>query len=114
MVSRLLVIAVLTASPLAAQSPRIADSLYTLAVNPGAHPDMSYVWLLDEGIYSIEADGLGIIKDAGDDYLVMVHQPVGAVTVTMQPQGPSVGFDAYVASSAFSLLGNDPLVRLEP
>ena len=57
MLSRLFAIAVLTGSPLAAQSPRIADSLYTLAVNPAAHPDMSYVWLLDEGIYSIEADG---------------------------------------------------------
>src|SRR5687768_9996503 len=57
MFSRLIAIAVFTGSPLMAQTPRVADSLYSLAVNPADHPDMSYVWLLDEGVYSIEADG---------------------------------------------------------
>jgi hypothetical protein len=35
----------------------IQDSLYRLAVDPKDHPDDPYVWLLDEGKYSVEADG---------------------------------------------------------
>ena len=54
---RLIAIAFLAGSPLLAQTPGIKDSLYALAVNPADHPDMSYVWLLDEGVYGVEADG---------------------------------------------------------
>lgn len=33
------------------------DSLYKLAVNPADHADLAFVWLLDEGVNVIEADG---------------------------------------------------------
>jgi transglutaminase-like putative cysteine protease len=33
------------------------DSIYALAVKPEDYPDESYVWLLDEGVYRVEADG---------------------------------------------------------
>ncbi len=32
------------------------DSIYALAVKPADHPDDPFVWLLDEGIYLIDAD----------------------------------------------------------
>jgi hypothetical protein len=35
----------------------VADSIYALAVKPEAYPDESVVWLLDEGVYKVEADG---------------------------------------------------------
>jgi hypothetical protein len=54
---RLLVAALVTTSPLAAQAPTVSDSLYSLAVDPASHAELPYVWLLDEGIYTIEADG---------------------------------------------------------
>jgi hypothetical protein len=54
---RSLVLAAIAAAPLTAQTPKVADSLYSLAVDPAAHSDLPYVWLLDEGVYSIEADG---------------------------------------------------------
>ena len=47
----------LIASPILAQTPRIADSLYSLTVNPADHADLAYVWLLDEGKWNIESDG---------------------------------------------------------
>ena len=47
----------LITSPVLAQAPKIADSLYSLTVNPSDHPDLAYVWLLDEGQWTIEADG---------------------------------------------------------
>lgn len=50
-------IGLLAASPVLAQAPRVSDSLYSLTVNPADHPDLAYVWLLDEGKYSVEADG---------------------------------------------------------
>ena len=34
-----------------------SDSIYALAVKPADHPEDAFVWLLDEGVYSIEADG---------------------------------------------------------
>src|SRR5438132_565008 len=51
-----------------AQVPRITprgdpsvrdDSIYALAVRPADHPDESYVYLLDDGVVRIEADGRG-------------------------------------------------------
>ena len=45
------------ASSASAQAPKASDSLYKLAVDPKAHPDLAYVWLLDEGVWKIEADG---------------------------------------------------------
>ena len=33
------------------------DSIYGLAINPADYPDESYVWLLDEGVYKVQADG---------------------------------------------------------
>src|SRR5438132_1074360 len=51
-----------------AQVPRITprgdpsvrdDSIYALAVRPANHPDESYVYLLDDGVVRIEADGRG-------------------------------------------------------
>lgn len=33
------------------------DSIYSLAVKPESYPDESVVWLLDEGVYRVEADG---------------------------------------------------------
>ena len=40
-----------------AQTAKVADSLYALSVDPAAHSDLPFVWLLDEGVYTIEADG---------------------------------------------------------
>lgn len=57
MFKRLAALTVLIVSPVLAQAPKLADSLYSLTVNPADHPDMAYVWLLDEGKYSIEPDG---------------------------------------------------------
>lgn len=51
---------------LAAQAPRItpagdpsvqSDSIYALAVDPADHPDESAVFLLDDGVVVVEADG---------------------------------------------------------
>ena len=45
-------------SPVLAQTPaRIVDSLYSMTVNAADHPEMPFIWLLDEGKYSIEPDG---------------------------------------------------------
>jgi hypothetical protein len=54
-----LLLAALIAAPsfAAAQTQSIKDSLYALAVDPKDHPDDAFVWLLDEGKYSIDADG---------------------------------------------------------
>ena len=57
MLFRLTGISLLIASPVLAQAPKIADSLYSMTVNPADHADMSYVWLLDEGKFTIDADG---------------------------------------------------------
>jgi len=54
---RLVALTTLIASPLFAQTAKVSDSLYSLAVDPAAHADLPYVWLLDEGVYRIEADG---------------------------------------------------------
>ena len=54
---RFIALSLLIAGSAAAQSPKAADSLYKLAVDPKAHPDLSFVWLLDEGVWKIEADG---------------------------------------------------------
>jgi hypothetical protein len=54
---RFIALSTLIASPLFAQAPKVADSLYSLAVDPAEHADMPYVWLLDEGVYTVEADG---------------------------------------------------------
>jgi hypothetical protein len=54
---RLLALSTLIASPLFAQTAKVADSVYSLAVDPAAHADLPYVWLLDEGVYTVEADG---------------------------------------------------------
>ena len=54
---RLFALSVLIASPAMAQTAKLTDSLYKLAVDPAAHADLPYVWLLDEGVYKIEADG---------------------------------------------------------
>jgi hypothetical protein len=54
---RLSVAGLLIASPILAQTPRIADSLYSLTVNPQDHADLAYVWLLDEGKWNIESNG---------------------------------------------------------
>src|SRR5437660_793446 len=52
----------------AAQAPQItpagdpsvkSDTIYRLAVNPADHPDDEYVYLLDDGVIRIEADGRG-------------------------------------------------------
>ena len=56
------------ASPLLAQAPRItpdgdpsirADSIYRLAVDPAHFPDQDAVYLLDDGVVRLEADGRG-------------------------------------------------------
>ena len=51
--------AVMGAAPVLAQTPpaKIADSLYSMTVKPEDHADLPYVWLLDEGVWRIEADG---------------------------------------------------------
>src|SRR5207247_8143187 len=35
------------------------DTIYRLAVNPADHPDDDYVYLLDDGVVRLEADGRG-------------------------------------------------------
>ncbi|HEX6534731.1 MAG TPA: DUF3857 domain-containing transglutaminase family protein [Gemmatimonadaceae bacterium] len=56
----------LLASPLLAQAPRITpagdpsvrdDSIYALALKQGEHSDEPYVFLLDDGVVRLEADG---------------------------------------------------------
>lgn len=56
------------ASSVAAQAPRItpagdpsvsADSIYRLAVDPARYPDEDMVYLLDDGVVRLEADGRG-------------------------------------------------------
>jgi len=56
------------AGPALAQAPRITpggdpsvknDTIYRLAVNPAEHPDEAYVYLLDDGVIRLEADGRG-------------------------------------------------------
>lgn len=56
------------AGPVAAQAPRVTpagdpsvrdDSLYALAVRPEDHADGDFVYLLDDGIVRLEADGRG-------------------------------------------------------
>ena len=37
----------------------LSDSIYRLAVNPADHPDDPYVYLLDDGVVRLEADGRG-------------------------------------------------------
>lgn len=55
-----------TTSPLLAQAPRITpagdpsvrnDSIYALAVKPGEYSDQPFVYLLDDGVVRVEADG---------------------------------------------------------
>ncbi|HEX6576680.1 MAG TPA: DUF3857 and transglutaminase domain-containing protein, partial [Gemmatimonadaceae bacterium] len=54
----LLGLSLLIANSAIAQAPqKVTDSLYKLAVDPKSHPDLAYVWLLDEGVWKIEADG---------------------------------------------------------
>lgn len=56
------------AAPALAQSPRITpegdpsiqnDTIYSLAVDPGDHPEESFIYLLDDGVLRLEADGRG-------------------------------------------------------
>jgi len=56
------------AGPALAQAPRITpggdpsvknDTIYRLAVKPAEHPDEAYVYLLDDGVIRLEADGRG-------------------------------------------------------
>ena len=56
------------AGPALAQAPRITpngdpsvrnDTIYRLAVNPADHPNEAYVYLLDDGVVRLEADGRG-------------------------------------------------------
>jgi transglutaminase-like putative cysteine protease len=58
----------LAASALSAQAPRITeagdpsvrnDTVYRLAVKPADHPDESSIFLLDDGVVRLEADGTG-------------------------------------------------------
>src|SRR5206468_12990063 len=35
------------------------DTIYCLAVNPADHPDDDYIYLLDDGVVRLEADGRG-------------------------------------------------------
>ena len=53
------VLASLSATPpvTASRGTATPDSIYALAVKPADHPDEPFVWLLDEGIYRIDADG---------------------------------------------------------
>ena len=62
----LLVLAAATALP--AQAPKItqqgdptvkSDTIYKLAVKPADHPDENAVFLLDDGVVRLEADGRG-------------------------------------------------------
>ncbi len=56
------------AAPALAQAPRITpngdpsvrnDTIYRLAVNPADHPNEAYLYLLDDGVVRLEADGRG-------------------------------------------------------
>lgn len=58
----------LCAQVAAAQAPIItpqgdpsvrSDSIYALAVNPAEYPEETAVWLLDDGVLRLEADGRG-------------------------------------------------------
>src|SRR5688572_1565419 len=51
------------------------DSIYTLAVKPADHPDDAVAFLLDEGIYRIEADGR--VKNT-TRMVVQILKPEGA------------------------------------
>ena len=64
-----------TAQQTTAAPKTINDSLYKLAVDPKNHPDDSFVWLLDEGKYSIEADGAtkNVVRQ-----VVQILKPQGA------------------------------------
>jgi hypothetical protein len=79
MLKKLLIVGVLSGTSLSAQTPatKISDSLYTLAVNPANHPDLAYVWLLDEGVNVIEADGR--VKNTTRQ-VVQILKPEGAET----------------------------------
>lgn len=68
MLSRSLLLLAVSAAPLLAQAPRItpagdpsvrSDTIYKLAVDPTAHPDDDYIYLLDDGVIRVEADGRG-------------------------------------------------------
>jgi len=63
-----LLLLVLGVAPAAAQAPRItpagdpsvnSDTIYRLAVRPAEHPDDDFVYLLDDGVIRLEADGRG-------------------------------------------------------
>jgi hypothetical protein len=75
MFNRITVLSLLIASPALAQAPTVQDSLYSMTVNPGDHTDLAYVWLLDEGKYSIEADGR--VKNTTRQ-VVQILKPEGA------------------------------------
>ena len=63
------IVALLAAAPpLLAQAPRIsasgdpsvrADSIYRLAVDAAKYPEQDMVYLLDDGVVRLEADGTG-------------------------------------------------------
>jgi hypothetical protein len=64
----LLALAIGAAAPLSAQAPVItengdptvrADTIYRLAVDPADHPDDDDVYLFDDGVVKLEADGRG-------------------------------------------------------
>ena len=59
---------VFSALSLSAQAPRVtpagdpsvkSDTIYSLAVKPADYADQPYVYLLDDGIVKLEADGTG-------------------------------------------------------
>jgi transglutaminase-like putative cysteine protease len=63
-----LLLLVLAVPPAAAQAPRItpagdpsvnSDTIYRLAVRPADHPDDDFIYLLDDGVIRLEADGRG-------------------------------------------------------
>ncbi len=66
--TRSLALLLAVAAPALAQAPRITpagdptvrnDTIYRLAVNPADHPDDDYIYLLDDGVVRLEADGRG-------------------------------------------------------
>ncbi len=68
MLARSLVLLLTLTAPALAQAPRITpagdptvkdDTIYRLAVNPADHADDDYVYLLDDGVVRLEADGRG-------------------------------------------------------
>ena len=68
MLSRSLVLLLALTAPALAQAPRITpagdptvkdDTIYRLAVNAADHADDDYVYLLDDGVVRLEADGRG-------------------------------------------------------